>query len=251
VKNTTIARSLLALLLALASAVVTPAQTRLFEQDLTVHQSTTGSGMGMGSEDKGQQKSATYFSGTSMKWTGAVGTDMIVRYDQGKIITVDHKKKTYTEMTLDQLQQKINEAAKTMNENKEQMEALRKVMGQSFGPISVTKEGPGETIAGYATEKYLVKGPMEMQIWAAPDLKIPGAYYDIMKLNVPQNPLFDMGKMYEEMKKINGLGLKTIMTMNVMGRSMTTTTVVTDVQKGTIPASTFEVPAGYKAVAAK
>jgi hypothetical protein len=53
------------------------------------------------------------------------------------------------------------------------------------------------------------------------------------------------------MKKINGLGLKTIMTMNVMGRSMTTTTVVTDVQKGTIPASTFDVPAGYKAVAGK
>ena len=142
-----------------------------------------------------------------MKTTGADGRDMIVRYDQGKIITVDHKKKTYTEMTMDQLQQKINEAAKSINENKEQMEALRKVMGQSFGPISVTKQGPGETIAGYATEKYLVKGPMEMEIWAAPDLKIPGAYYDIMKLNVPPNPFFDMGKMYEEeMKRINGLG---------------------------------------------
>src|SRR4030095_2813953 len=136
-----------------------------------------------------------------------------------------------------------------MNENKEQMEALRKVMGQSFGPISVTKQGSGETIAGYATEKYLVKGPMEMEIWAAPDLKIPGAYYDIMKLNVHPNPFFDMGKMYEEeMKKINGLGVKTVMTMNVMGRSMTTTTLVTDVQKGTIPASTFALPAGYKAV---
>ena len=135
--------------------------------------------MGMGTEGKGPQKSVSYFSGTSMKRTGANGTDMIVRYDQGKIITVDHKKKTYTEMTLEQLQQKINEAAKAMNENKEQMEALRKMMGQSFGPVSVTKQGPGETIAGYATEKYLVKGPMEMQIWAAPDLKIPGAYYDI------------------------------------------------------------------------
>jgi hypothetical protein len=193
---------LLALLRALASGVVIPAQTRLFEQHLTLHQSTTGSGMGAEA-----QKSVIYLSGTSMKTTGADGRDMIVRYDHGKIITVDHKKKTYTEMTMDQLQQKINEAAKSINENKEQMEALRKVMGQSFGPISVTKQGSGETIAGYATEKYLVKGPMEMEIWAAPDLKIPGAYYDIMKLNVPPNPFFDTGKMYEEeMKKINGLG---------------------------------------------
>jgi hypothetical protein len=247
----TIARTLVALLAALPSAVVTPAQTRLFEQDLTIHQATTGSGMGMGSEDKGPLKSVTYFSGSSIKTTGADGSDVIVRYDQGKIITVDHKKKTYTETTWEELQQTINEAAKAMNENKEQMEALKKMMGQSFGPISVTKQGPGETIAGYATEKYLVKGPMQMEIWAAPDLKIPEAYYDIMKLNVPQNPLFDMGKMFEEMKKISGLGLKTVMTMNVMGRSMTSTTVVTDVQKGTIPASTFEVPAGYTSVSRK
>jgi hypothetical protein len=41
------------------------------------------------------------------------------------------------------------------------------------------------------------------------------------------------------------------MTMNVMGRSMTTTTVVTDVQKGSIPASTFEVPTGYKVLSGK
>jgi hypothetical protein len=240
--NTTIARTLLALLPALASAVVTPAQTRLFEQDLTIHQFTTGGGM--------EQKSVMYFSGTAMKTTGADGSDMIVRFDQEKIITVDHKKKIYTEITLEELQQKMNEAAKALNENKEQMEALKKMIGQ-FGPISVTKQGPGETIAGYATEKYLVKGPMEMEIWAAPDLKIPGAYYDIMKLNVPPNPLFDMGKMFDEMKKISGLGLKTVMTMNMMGRSMTTTTVVTDVQKGSIPASTFEVPAGYRALSGK
>ena len=250
-KYLTIARSLLVSVIALGAAPVVPSQTRLFDQDLTLHQSTTGSGMGMGTESKGPQTSVSYFSGASMKTTSANGTDVIMRYDQGKIITIDHKKKTYTEMTFEQLQQKINEAAKTMNENKEQMEALRKVMGQSFGPISVTKQGPGETIAGYATEKYLVTGPMQMEIWAAPDVKIPAAYYDLMKLNVPQNPLFDMGKMYEEMKKINGLGLKTVMTMKVMGRSMTTTTVVTELKKGPIPASTFEVPAGYQAVAGK
>lgn len=247
-KYTIVARTLLALLPILTVAPGIPSQTRLFEQDLTLYQSTTGTGMGMGTEAKGPQTSISYFSNASMKTTSTSGNDVIMRYDQGKIISIDHKNKTYTEMTVEQLQQKINEAAKSMNANKEQMEALKKMMGQSFGPVSVTKQGPGETIAGYATEKYLVTGPMEMQIWAAPELKIPGAYYDLMKLNVPQNPLFDMGKMFEEMKKINGLGLKTVMTMKVMGRSMTTTTVVTDIKKGPIPASTFEVPAGYKAI---
>ena len=246
-KYTIVARTLLTLLPVLTVVPGIPSQTRLFEQDLTLYQSTTGAGMGMGTEGKGPQTSVTYFSNASMKTTSGNGNDVIMRYDQGKIISIDHKKKTYSEMTVEELQQKINEAAKSMNANTEQMEALKKMMGQS-GPVSVTKQGPGETIAGYATEKYLVTGPMEMQIWAAPELKIPGAYYDLMKLNVPQNPLFDMGKMFEEMKKINGLGLKTVMTMKVMGRSMTTTTVVTDIKKGPIPASTFEVPAGYKAI---
>jgi hypothetical protein len=114
------------------------------------------------------------------------------------------------------LQQKINEAATSMNANTEQMEALKKMMGHS-GPVSVTKQGPGETIAGYATEKYLVTGPMEMQIWAAPDLKLPRAYYELMKLNVPQNPLFGKGKMSKD--EDQWPGAQAVMTMKIMGRA--------------------------------
>jgi len=37
----------------------------------------------------------------------------------------------------------------------------------------------------------------------------------------------------------------------MMGMSMSTTTIVDSVEKGAIPASTFEIPAGYKAVPMK
>jgi hypothetical protein len=89
---------------------------------------------------------------------------------------------------------------------------------------------------------------MEMELWAAPDLKVPAQYYDAMKLRMPRNPMFDMGKMYDEMKKINGMALKNITTMKMMNMEMKTTRIVTSVDKSTIPASTFEVPAGYKLV---
>jgi hypothetical protein len=36
--------------------------------------------------------------------------------------------------------------------------------------------------------------------------------------------------------------------MKMMGMSFTTTSVVTSVEKGPIPASRFEIPAGYKSV---
>jgi hypothetical protein len=88
--------------------------------------------------------------------------------------------------------------------------------------------------------------PIEMEIWAAPDLTVPAIYYDGLKMNMPPNPMFDMGKMYDEFKKIKGMTVKTVMRMSMMGMNMTSTTAVTSVEKGAIPASTFQVPAGYK-----
>jgi len=90
-----------------------------------------------------------------------------------------------------------------------------------------------------------------MEIHAAPDLKIPALYYDAMKMRVQRNPLFDMSKLYDEMKKIKGYALKTVMTTKMMNMVTQTTTVVTSVEKGPIPPSTFEVPAGYKLVPMK
>jgi hypothetical protein len=130
----------------------------------------------------------------------------------------------------------------------EEMAAMKKMMGQTETSFFVSKAGQGETIAGYETEKYLLKGPMEIEIHSAANLRIPAAYYDVMKLQMPSNPLFDMRKMYDEMKKINGIPLKTITIMRMMGQEMKTTKVVTSIEKGAIPASVFEVPAGYKLV---
>jgi len=61
-------------------------------------------------------------------------------------------------------------------------------------------------------------------------------------------PMFDMRKMYDEMKKISGIPLKTVTIIKMMGNEMKTTRVVTSIEKGTIPASVFEIPAGYKRV---
>jgi hypothetical protein len=68
-----------------------------------------------------------------------------------------------------------------------------------------------------------------------------------MKLQAKANPMFDMGKMMEEFKKIKGMHMKTVSSFKMMGMNMVTTTVVTSVSKGAIPASTFEIPSGYTA----
>jgi len=221
-----------------------------FGQDLTMRSTNTSSGM-MG-RGGGTTNSVEYFSHNAIKTTSTDGNDTIIRLDSEKFITIDNKKKTYSEMTFKQMWDMLNQAGAALGKMPaEQMEAMKKMMGSTDTAFSVTKTGTGEQIAGYATDKYLLKGPMEMDIWSAPDLKIPSAYYDAMKFQAAANPMFDMKKMFEEMKKIGGMPLKTVMTIKMMGNAMTTTKTVTSIEKGAIPASVFEVPAGYKLVEAK
>jgi hypothetical protein len=235
-----------AALLAYAGALPQAAAQALFSQDLTLHETTSSPGMmGQGARTI---KSTNYFSKNAMKRAGSDGNDTIIQFDSGKIITIDNNKKTYSEMTVEQLQQMMDKATSGMAANKEQMDAMRKMMGQTSDSITVTKEGPGETIAGYATVKYTITGMMNMEIWAAPELKVPGLYYDAMKLRAPRNPMFDMGKMYDEFKKIDGMTLKTVMTIKMMNNEMKTTKVVDSVEKTPVPASIFAIPAGYKQV---
>jgi hypothetical protein len=225
------------------------ARAQFFTQDLTMHSTTNSSGM-MG-RGGGTTTETDYYSKNAMKTSSSDGNDSIIRFDTEKVISIDNKRKTYTEITFKQLQEMLDKMAGEMKMEPGAMEAMKKMMGQTATSFTVTKVGPGEEIAGYPTDKYLIKGPMDMEIWAAASLKIPAEYYDVLRLRTPANPMFDMGKMFEEMKKISGIPMKTVTTIRMMGNEMKTTKVVTSVEKGSIPASVFEVPAGYKLVEAK
>jgi hypothetical protein len=225
-------------------ALVALAAVPLTAQDLIIKESVKTTSTMMGGANR-SGTSMTYFSSKAIKVSGADKRDSIVRFDEQKIVTVDHDKKTYSEMTFKELEEMISRAGAEMEKNKEQVEAMKKMMGQVSDSFTVEKIGVGEAIAGYETEKYLLKGPFEMEVWAAPALKTPTQYYDLMKLRMPRNPLFDAGKMYDEMKKINGMTLKSVMTVRMMGRETRTTTEAVSVEKTTLSADTFAVPSGY------
>jgi len=242
--------SILSAMLLLSTGNLQNAQAQVFSQDLTMHSTTTNPGFG--GRGGGSVTGTDYFSKNAARMKSSDGNDTIIRFDTQKFIMIDNKKKTYSEMTFNQLQEAAGKAAAALGDvSSEEMAIMKKMMGQIATSFTVTKVGPGETIAGYATEKYLLKGPMDIEIYSAATLKIPAAYYDVMKIRMPANPLFDLGKMYDEMKKINGIPLKTVSTTKMMGTEMKTTKLVTSIEKGAIPASVFEeIPAGYKLVPA-
>lgn len=216
--------------------------------DLTLHATETSSG-GRGGDRT--VTVTTYMARGAVKRSSSDGTDSILRLDDGRMILVDNNKKTYSEVTFEELQAMMDKAAAaTQGMPPEALAAMQKMMGGATTEVSVTRAGAGEPIAGYATEKYLVTGPMTiaLEIWAAPELKVPPQYYDAIKLRTPRNPVFDMSKMFDEMKKIDGFPLKQVSTMKMMGMESKSTMVVTAVDKGPIAKTTFDVPAGYKKV---
>jgi hypothetical protein len=226
------------------TAVAAP---QFFKSDLTLRATETASS-GRGGDRTNTV--TTYMSGGVVKRSSSDGNDTIIRLDDGKFVMVDNNKKTYSEMTFQEAQAMMDQASAALqNMPPEAAAAMQKMMGGAAAPVSVTKAGAGEPIAGYATEKYVVTGPMAMEIWAAPDLKLPPQYYDAIKMRMPSNPMLDLGKIYEEMKKINGYPLKQNTTMTMMGVAAKSTMVVTAVEKTPIPKTTFDIPAGYKKVA--
>ncbi len=231
---------------ALALAIVV-APSLLSAQDVTLTNTTTANGR--------EIQARQYMSATlGMRAGTAQGDEVILRVDQKKIYFIHPRQKTYSEMTFDDVQKMAAAATTAKNDLPPEAAAqMKKMMGGGTGGGEVTVThvpGAGETIAGYATEKYHVTmgSIMEGDLWAAPALAMPPVFYDAMRAVTPSNPVFDMKKIYAEYRKIKGTPLKSITIMKMMGQSMTSTTVVTTVDRSPIPAETFAVPAGYKLV---
>jgi hypothetical protein len=54
--------------------------------------------------------------------------------------------------------------------------------------------------------------------------------------------------MQEKTKDMKGLPLASVTTVNVMGRTSTDSQEVTEIKKGPVPASAWQIPTGYKQV---
>jgi hypothetical protein len=115
-------------------------------------------------------------------------------------------------------------------------------------PPTVTKLGPGEMVAGYATERYLVKTAlMQMEVFAAPQLQVPSGYYDVLGIGAMDRLLGSEQR--SPLNSIAGCVLKQVVT----GRSRTMMPgrtddgeLVTAVDVSPVPASQFAIPPGYK-----
>jgi hypothetical protein len=131
---------------------------------------------------------------------------------------------------------------------------MRRLGMAGNGDTTITKIGPGETIAGCVTEKYSTKTPISQgEVWVAPALQAPASYYE-MATSYAAAQMGSMGQVVKELreKQVEGFILKMVGTGNMpMMKGISFTQVATSVEKSPIPPSTFEPPAGYRKLSAE
>jgi hypothetical protein len=174
--------------------------------------------------------------------------DSIVTFADGRVTFVDHKEKQYWEATADEMEEYWERAARK----------LRTSRGGDFWDLRaeprLEKLKGSKKIAGYDCEHWSLEmgDALEVDFWAAPGLQPPARYWDGRRLTAvamgPMGALFQ--KMYEEMKKVKGYPLSTAVIIRTPVSRSESDEDATEVRKGPIPASTFEVPKGYKKVKA-
>jgi hypothetical protein len=194
-----------------------------------------------------QPMTQTQYLAADQARTSTGDTDVIVQYGPGRIITIDNKKKEYTETTFAEMAAALQKVDAEMAK----MPAfLQKSMGGGVKPVTVQKGTATRQIAGYECTQYTLTQGDEMvfDIWAAPAIQVPTKYVEAMKARwAAMGP---MGRrfsaMYDEMAKIKGYPLSFGMGYKLAGKKIDSLIEATEVKKGPIPASVFEIPAGYK-----
>jgi len=233
-------------------------------EDLTLVFKSTG---------KQAASTATSYYSTEKMRTGDAENETIVEYGPAKIISIDHKKKEYSEITLAEMEAAMKQAAAKMEEANAQMqkqmeamppamrEKMQQMMGGAAGAVTVTKGGTRQ-IAGYSCQDYTIAmgETMTTKLCATTALTFPAPAVDYKKFAsfatsagaMANNPMFKgMSKMADELKKIEGITIAESTSFKMMGRSMDSSKEAVEIKKGPIPASAFDVAAiakGYKLV---
>ncbi len=183
---------------------------------------------------------------------------VILRLDKKKIYMLNHAQKTYSEMPMDISSTIGNQMEDAMEDEEmseeDQANVMNMMKGMTQMKITVTPTSEKKKIGDWNCQKYnqelvMMMGPMTSEIWATEDLKLDYDLYNkYMAAMMGKGGMFGdfMSQIASEMKKIKGVPVLTVSTVNMMGASVKSTQELIEYKEGTAPAGHFEIPSGYK-----
>lgn len=248
-------------LAALALAAGVPA----LAQDLTIVSKVTTDGKSAGT-------TTSYLSRDHVRMAQGDGHESIVDFKTGQMTTLDGKKRTYSVITrqdMEQLAARMKEQMNSpeMRKAQEKMKNLsadekKKMDAAMDGMLAfdVRKTGTTRKIAGYTCEDWTITMGQfsRTEECLTRELQFPVQAWDMYKgfadsmktVMAALGPMArSMETMQEKFKGMRGYPLSTTTRIDIMGSSQVNVREVTEIKRGPIPASTWEVPADYTRMA--
>jgi hypothetical protein len=215
---------------------------------------------------------ASYLSADHARSVAPGGQESIIDFKTGQMTVIDNNKKEYyviTRQDMEQARARMQEAMNSpeMQRAQAQMKNLppdvqkkmQGMMGGMASSVDVHKTGTTRTIAGYACENWEMSfGTFsKTEQCLTTQLPLPAQAWTSYKefSDSMQSMMASMGPMAKgiadmqaKMKEMRGYPLALTTSSSVMGRSTTMSSEVVEVKKGSIPASAWEAPTGYRKV---
>ncbi len=213
--------------------------------------------------------STSYLASDHVRMAREEGHESIVDLKTGVMTVLDGKKKTYytiTKQDLEQLKVKLQEQMNSpeMKRSQDEMKNMspedRKKMESFMGGMStafdVKKTGATRKIAGYGCEEWTITiGEFsKTRECLTSELQYPAHAWDTYRdfsesMKSMMSAFGPMAKsaaeMAEKLKNMKGFPLAGSTAIDIMGHTTTTESEVIEVRRGSIPASAWEIPAGY------
>ena len=177
---------------------------------------------------------------------------IIVDTKADKMYILDHAKKTYMELPLEYLGnfEKLI-GIDTMDEQqaaaaRQQMQSMKSMMQVH---MTITPTDETSKIKDWNCKKYLMEMKIGMatvnsEAWVTNDVKMNWTdFWETTNAMMFQMPGAD--QVMQELKKMDGLPVKTTGTASVMGNEIKTTSEVLEISTKAAPAGTYDLPKDY------
>ena len=180
--------------------------------------------------------SRVYRSGRKMRLEPADGgSAFVLRLDQGRGFRLDPAGKQAVEIDLERLR------------------AATQLDLSTAGDLALGVDGEARssrltgtrTLAGHVCEGYRIKAASAtVDVWMAPDVPVGlEAWTELLAFTGADQSL---GAVFAELRRLPGFPLETRTRVTVLGETRESIATVTKLQLAPLPASLFEVPAGYQ-----
>ena len=237
-----------------ALSILVAAALPAFADDITLTSKVTHDGK--------SNTSVTYMSKDHVRIAHGDGKETILDAATSQMTAIDNAKKTYYVTTREDL----DKFAATMQEkmNSPKMKRAQEAMKNqpalaAMFEVDVKNTGVSRRVAGYGckvwtvtvgnmstTEECLTNDlPLPMQLWEM-YRKYSEGMQNMMSSMGPMGA--SMTRMQDQMKKMKGYPIASRTNVDVMGHKSVIMSELVGVKRGPIPASMWEIPAGYTRV---